>query len=136
LNRFQNEGISPFIDNVEKCRANLLKAEADLRAICALVGIPTEDGASSSLDEKPESEGADKRTNVRSEDVLHAVAEILAAEVRNSFTLGQLMDKTTYSRAQVRKATKELVGQGKVSETEDTAAKSPGLKPKLYTWKS
>lgn len=142
LVRYQNEGIEPFIAKLEECRTNLTKAEADLKSVCALVGIPL-DGfpdvpagfGSSPADGQTKPQGTGDRKNIPNEQVQEAISKVLSAET-TSFTLKELMMKTSFSRQQVGKAAKVLVEQGKVTETTETSSKSPGLPPKLYTWKS
>ena len=135
LERVQRDGIEPFIAKVEECRANLSKAEAELRAVCGLVGIPTEDGVAPSSVEQAKSEKSGNRGNIPSEQVLVAVTGTLSAEANKSFSFRELKEKTKFSRAQIAKAVKELVKEGKATEKTDTTSKAPGMKPKLFTWK-
>jgi hypothetical protein len=134
LERYQREGIEPFIANGEKCRADLAKAEADLRAVCALVGIPTDDEPAASSVHKAESGKTSDRKNTPTEEVKEAISGVLSTETK-SFTIRELMEKTNYSRAQVVRAADGLVKDGKITEATDTSSKAPGLPPKLFTWK-
>jgi len=135
IEQVKREGIEPFIVNVEQCKSNLLKAETDLKAVCLLLCIPIEGDVAASSGEQPKPKKSGDRGNIKSEQVLEAVTATLSAESHKNFNFKELMVKTELSRAQIAKAAKELVKQGKATETTDTSSKAPGLKPKLYTWK-
>jgi hypothetical protein len=136
IERVRLEGIEPFIANVEQCRSNLVKAEADLKAVCALVGIGTEGDVAAFSVEQAESKKPGSGGYIPSERILAAVSAILSAEPHKSFSLGELEAKTSFTNVQVRKEVKKLVKDGKVAEATDPNAKRRGFPTKIYTWKS